>query len=345
MKDLVTLEVNGKEYFGWTEVEIVSSIKHAAKTFTISVTEEKKSFGLGFEITPGDECIIKIDGQLVLTGYIDLYEPSIEAESHTVTLTGRSKTADIVDCSAVHVPGNFFEQSLDQIAAALVEPFGIKVIVGENVEFEPILKFELNQGESPFQAIERLARKERTLVTDDKFGNLLLTNASTVRYDIVIDRYLSARATIDHSSRYSLYKVKGQQHGPDFGDPLEASQVVGESTDAEITRFRPLIIRPESSTTLEEALRRAIFSRNRAIGESVNVTITVNGFHNSKNEKWEENKLIWLQDDVLGIEHEFLLHTVIFIKSNNGSITELGFSLRTAFELPPVIEAIGALNV
>ncbi|MGH1542353.1 MAG: phage baseplate assembly protein [Arenicella sp.] len=342
MKDIVSIEVNGNEYFGWKDVRLQSSLKNAVRYFEIGVSEQWKSYGKGFEIHPGDECLIRIDGELVLTGYIDLYKVNLSPKSHDVTISGRSQTCDIVDCSAIHVPGNFFGLTLDQIALELTAPYDVHVIAGENIEFAPIEKFELNQGETPFQAVERLARKERTLVTDDHLGNLILTNASEQRYDIQIDKYLEAVATKDYSSRYSLYKTKGQQHGPDFGNPLEAAQVFAEVNDAEIKRFRPLIVRSEGNTTPAEAERRAIFQRNRSIGESINVSMSIDGFHNIKGELWEPNKLIWVSDEILGIEHELLLHTVTFEKSESGSISHLEFSLKTAFELPPANERIGA---
>ena len=341
MSNIVSIEVNGSIYEGWQAFSMKRSIKDAASSFSLEVTEEFGAFGEGFVLSAGDECLIAIDDEPVLTGYIDSYSTSIDESDHTVSVSGRSRTADLIDCSAMNEPANFFNQSLLQIAKALVSPFGLEVIAGERVEFPVIEKFELNQGESPYQAIERLARKNQTLVTDDIDGNLVLTNASSDRYSVDLELYKSAEVTRDYSDRFSIYLTKAQQHGADFQDPLLASQVSAQVTDQEITRFRPKIIRAEGSATPAEALRRCTHERNRNIVESINLSIEVQGFTNSAGDLWMPNRLMWIVDEVLGIEHEFLLHTVEYNQSEAGTTCNLEFSLSSGFDLPATTEEIG----
>ena len=45
--------------------------------------------------------LVKIGADLVLTGYVDRYSSSISAGQHTIRVEGRSKSEDLVDCSAL----------------------------------------------------------------------------------------------------------------------------------------------------------------------------------------------------------------------------------------------------
>jgi len=139
MTPKITIRVNGDEYTGWTDFILDDSIKAAAAGFELSTTErwqDNDTFNLGggsWRLRAGDACSVFIDGERVLNGYIDVHMPSYDRNQHNVAISGRSLTADLVDCSAVHIPGNFKKQSPLQIANALASPFGVDVVLGEYV--------------------------------------------------------------------------------------------------------------------------------------------------------------------------------------------------------------------
>nr|WP_249942232.1 hypothetical protein [Escherichia coli] len=45
---------------------------------------------------------LKINGQTVISGWLDQVNQSISATRYQITISGRDKTGDLVDCSAVH---------------------------------------------------------------------------------------------------------------------------------------------------------------------------------------------------------------------------------------------------
>jgi hypothetical protein len=63
----------------------------------------------------------------VITGYVDRVIGTLDARQHSVTVTGRSKCQDLVDCSAEWPGGQIVGSSVLEIARKLAEPYGISV--------------------------------------------------------------------------------------------------------------------------------------------------------------------------------------------------------------------------
>lgn len=88
---------------------------------------------------------MRIGNDLVLTGYIDSWEPAITRARHEVQANGRSKCQDLVDCSA-EWPNNVINRSnaLD-IASRLASWYDIKV--SSDVEdLVEVPQFTINWG-------------------------------------------------------------------------------------------------------------------------------------------------------------------------------------------------------
>src|SRR5574340_693573 len=128
MSDDVTLVVNGTEYGGWKEVEISAGIERQARDFTLSVTDRwPGATDIPRRIKQGDVCEVYIGADKLLTGHVDATPIRYDGKSISVGVKGRSKTADLVDCSAVHKTGQWHNAKIERIAADLAAPFGIEV--------------------------------------------------------------------------------------------------------------------------------------------------------------------------------------------------------------------------
>ena len=279
-----------------------------------------------------------MDDEQIINGYIDVHSASIDHSSHTVTVSGRSRTGDLVDCSAVHTPGNFKDQTLLNIANALTAPYSVPCVLGDSVGALPVIsKFELNNGESVFEAIERAARKQQVMVTDNADGQLVLDQAGTSAYSFPLSGWESASFTADYSRRHSVYIAKAQQHGHNFADPLEAARVPGTVTDPAITRYRPLIVRPEGTTNRQDAAKRIQWQANRDIGESLRLIATMTGFTDQNGDLWQKNRLISVYNEVLNIDHQLLIESVRFSQNEqSGTTTELSLVHPGAYAPEPV---------
>ncbi len=155
----------------------------------------------------------------LLSGYIDNYLPEVEANRHAVRITGRSKTEYIVDCTPDIRGGQFAGYKLDAIARAIASLFKIDVVVQTDVG-EPFPDATIEQHETGFAFLERLARLRSVLMSDDEQGRLVLTRAGNDRaHDALLQgpggNVQWASAVISGGRRFSHYKVKAQQtvHG------------------------------------------------------------------------------------------------------------------------------------
>ncbi|HVL74709.1 MAG TPA: hypothetical protein VM406_01730 [Noviherbaspirillum sp.] len=148
----VRLLVNGKEYGGWKDIEITAGIERQVRDFTLAVTDRwPGQQDLPRRIRPGDVCELFIGKDKLLTGYVDATPIRYDGKSVSVGVKGRSKTADLVDCSAVHSPGRWSGARVDRIAADLARPYGIEVQA--QVPVGAPMTHAIDQGESVFESI------------------------------------------------------------------------------------------------------------------------------------------------------------------------------------------------
>jgi prophage tail gpP-like protein len=131
--------------------------------------------------------VVKIGSDVVLTGYVDRYQPLFGARGHEVRVTGRSKCEDLVDCAITTntLTGmSMTTSSLLSLAQTLVTPYGITVssLTGNNVPVSVAdapsvpLTFPAILTETPWEIIERIARYVGVLAYDGTDGNLILAN-------------------------------------------------------------------------------------------------------------------------------------------------------------------------
>ena len=145
----VILTVDGKLWEGWTEMSVSRSLKAIAGEFDLSVTT-RWSAAAPRVIREGQPCTVRLGADTVLTGYIDDFIPSYDAENVEIRVMGRDKTGDLVDCSVVHSSGKWKGVRLEQVAADVCRPFGITVIT-ETPTGEAFASVVLEQGETGFE--------------------------------------------------------------------------------------------------------------------------------------------------------------------------------------------------
>lgn len=344
MQGIVKLLVGNRLYAGWKTIKVNDSLRSSCASFQLGVTErwqtedERDLIWQRWKIRAGDACQVYIDDDVVITGYVDVHNTSISDSSHDVNLSGRSLAGDLVDCAVAHSPGNFVNQSVLSIARAIADPFSVSVEVGESVNSSIIVdKFEINNSETAFQAIDRLARKYQLLVTSSPLGKLILERANPISSGDVLRGWKKAELTVDHSQRFSHYIGKSQQHGYDVNDPLLASQVNAEIRDKAIARYRPKIVRAEGSSNLPDLQKRIKWQSNRDLAKSIKLQCTMEGYRNERGQLWAKNQRYWVKDDVLGVDNEMLIESVVFSKANqSGSVSELSLVHPSVFEPEPV---------
>lgn len=337
----ISLIVNGKRYEGWTEATVKRSIKTISGEFQLSVTDNWGGEDVFF-VGLGDEAQIKIDEEVLVTGYIETLENSVEASSHTVSVSGRDKTGDLVDCSAVYGSQQIKNADLVQIAKYLVEPFGLKVISETDVG-APFPSFVLKTGETVFEAIERAARLRAVLMSSDGLGNLVFAKLAEKKAEgslIEGQNIKRAALSIDTKQRFSKYDVKAQTKGSDQVHGKNASQIKAKATDELVKRYRPLIVIAEQQATTAEAQKRAEWEAAYRAANGSKVSVTVQGFDQNKEGRlWKINEMVFFESKTLNLSQEFLIGDIEYkISSNGGRETIMTLQKPDAFVPKPKIE-------
>lgn len=324
-EEIVTVNCGGLSFRGWRSVSISASIKDAARAFRLDVAAELGAAETFRVFKAGAEVEILFNGDVVLKGYVDRYQPRISEKDAMITISGRSKSADLIDSATEKPKGRFDEKDLKDIATELAAKHDVEVTVTAGVELEPVPFYQLTPGETPFRAIERLARSQGLAVMGTATGGIELAAGGSKRHagGIVQGQNLKV-GEADHnwSNRHSKYIVKGQRASGSNAENLEIEAV---TKDDAVNRYRPTVIVVEEDTDRKRAKKRAESRRNRAAGEALRASVTLQGFRDDDGAVWEPNRLIWMESDFLQIQQDMLVETLTFSQDErSGSLTKIG---------------------
>ncbi|MCZ6928674.1 phage tail protein [Serratia marcescens] len=341
MTEELTLNVDGKIWGGWTEMTINRSLDNIAGEFDLTITA-RWSAAAPRSIKPGQACSVSIGNDRVMTGYIDDFIPSYDAENVALRVLGRDKTGDLVDSSVVDKSGQWRGQKLEQLAATICKPYGIEVI-NETDTGEAFGGITLEQGETGFELLNRLAKQRGVLITSDAWGRLVITRASTQRASVALvlgENILAARGRFSWRERASQYIVKGSAAaGGSTWDDQPVKVVGGRQvvvTDAEITRYRPKILVNEDNLTVGGASARGEWSKAAALGDANTTEITVAGWRENveSGALWQTNRLVPVKDAIQQLDVTWLIKTVSFMEGDNGRVTVLSLVPPESMDMP-----------
>lgn len=330
------LVVGGRRHAGWKSVRVQRSLEQLASSFDLGFTDRWSRQHEPVAILAGADCTIEIDGERILTGYVDDVEVTSSATERGMTASGRAKTADLVDASAVHRPGQWSGMSLLGIASELCAPFGIGVRSEVELSDPVVRRFVLQHGEGAYEALERLARLKGVLVVSSPHGELVFTRSGRRSSRSRIERGVNIlRGQIKTSTRdlHSEYIVKAQSQGSDdsYGDAAAGPK--GTATDAEVGRYRPLIIMSDEQGSPAELKARAQWERNVRRGRSARLTYSVPGWTNAADEAWDVNTRVEVIDPWFGVAEELLIVSATFARGSEGTTTELELLRPAAFDV------------
>lgn len=348
-EESVLLRVFGRDFDGWKSLEIVSSLENAARAFHFVASERWPGESNPIRLKPGSPCEVLAGGDLLITGYIDSVQIAASAGAHEIAVAGRSKTADLVDCSAEFETGRWRNKKIEQIANDLAKPYDVTIKAQVDTG-DKIKRHAIQRGETVYSSIERLARLRALLVTDNADGDLVLTRAGNFATDagggvvfsetgtgtastalVVGENVISSQVSFDMSGRFSEYRVKGIRAGDDldFGEVLQTS---AESEDSDVERTRVLIVEPEARSDKKRCKVRADWEAATRFGRSLSLTYIVQGWRQEDGRLWEVNNMVSVVDALAGIEADLLIVEVVFSISQNGTLTTLTLSPVEGFE-------------
>ena len=343
------LKIGGKEYGGWTRQEVQRGIEQIAGGFVLQLTRQYSVYSgadNSVAVREGLPCEVYLGTDLVVSGYIDEYETDDTATSSSIRISGRDKTADLVDCSAIYKTGQWRGVRLEQIVADIAKPFGIKVVVDQGVDTGEVFKrFALEEGEKAFDAIDRACRLRAVLVTSTPDGNLLITTASTEHSGVsLVEGVNMTKFNSKHSwkERHSEIILKGQVPGDDHENGAAAAHLKASAKDAEIDRYRPLVVMAEHGTSTKSLADRAAWEVLVRMGRGKRGGCTVVGWRTGKDGQegplWQPNTLVQVISPRMELDMELLIVECHFQLTEQGRMTDQTFARPEAFRL---VEGVG----
>lgn len=338
MPEDIELLVDGKVFAGWLSAGVSRAMDAAAGTYSLSVTDRWSDNDEPWELSPGDACEVRVGGEVLITGYIDIVRPGFGPDDRRMEVQGRDKSGDMVDCSAIHKPDHWKSIGLLQLAQTLAKPFGITVKADTDLG-APLTQVKLQQGETALEAINRHAKMRKVLVMPDGKGGLLLTRTGTRKatVQLVEGRNIAeADGNLDWSERYSEYVVKGQAAYSAKTDGKAEAHAAATAKDPGVTRYRPLLVVNDGETNAATAKDRATWEANTRIGKSAGATITVVGWRETEGGPlWQPNTLVLVESKTLQISGEMLIRQVTYTRDEQGTRAKLELVSPQTYEAQP----------
>jgi len=339
MDNDVTLLVNGTAIAGWTTIRVTRGVERIPADFDIGLTE-RYPHTADVLVMEGDPCVLAIGGDTVITGYVDRVSEQIDAHTHALSVAGRGKCEDLVDCSAVFDSFQFQNVSTAEIAAMLCEPFGISVRPASQGIIHP--QVCLNVGETPYSVIERLCKVAQLLCYENEYGDLVIGPVSTdeaaggFALGVNVERAGYVR---DISQRFSVYRVYPVGTGimNDLGlQPLAEYTV----NDATMPRYRPKAFIAETGDAGDVvSSAHALWECNRRIGRGNLVTVTASTWRDSAGALYRPNTLAALSLPQLKLidGQKFTIGEITYRRDMNGTGCDVTLMPPQAFQPEPIL--------
>lgn len=338
----IALRIGDTDWLGWLHANVMMTMDAVSGSFTVGLTDRWPGSGSSRPISPFMPCRLLLDDEPLITGYIDRVSPNGSHDDHTVTITGRDKTSDLVDCAAV--TGEWRGLKLDAIIAELAKPVGISVKAEVDVGV-PFERFRTQEGEQAWPAIDRACKARAVVAMADGNGNVLLTRAkmsSGSPAPLILGgkdgNVLSFSGDFSGEERFSVYTIKAQQGGL-AGTPEDRAHVIAEARDDGVPRYRPMTIIARDRMDAAAARRQAQWECNVRRGQALRATYTLAGWRTAAGKIWRPNTIVRVRDDWqwMAIDRDLIVVSVRLEVSGDGMLTTLDLTDPSAYlpEPPP----------
>jgi prophage tail gpP-like protein len=342
----VVVVAGGQQLSGWTDVRITRGIERLPSDFNVGMSDVTPGTVNAVVAKQGDPTQILIGDDLVLNGYIDKMIPGFSKASHWIRLTGRSKCADLVDCAAEWPGGQISGANALVIAKKLASVYGIEgegIPVYSDVDDLPVIpRFNLLNGESAFEIIERISRYSAVLAYDTPEGSLFLSRVgSNLTYASggLIEGVNVESAWVENSADgiYSNYDALLQSMDV-LGDVGDTGNLIYSTTDPNCQRHRRLILIAEAAGGgVDLVKQRTLWEASRRHGRSQVVRVVCDSWRDSAGVLWTPNTYVPVELPTLKFPGDMLLLSeVTFSLTEEGHHAELTLMAPSAFTPQPV---------
>jgi prophage tail gpP-like protein len=296
----VELLVDGQRYGGWQTVEISRSIEALAGSFALSLTEQHANKPAPWPISDKAECSALVGGVPVITGFLDQTTIDLDSNARSVSVNGRDRAGDLVDCSVQLSKWSFVNVDVLGLARKICAPYGVKVSLQAGLAAKsvtiPKKKYSIDPGDTAADALGNLLKLAGLLAVSDGLGGIILTRAGSTRIALALVEGVnvkSATGKFTVSGRYRNYEVMGSHKGRDDLSGPQAAGVKGVATDSRARAGRTLIVRPDHNLTAAIAKDAAEWEAASRAARGEQLTVRAPGWGETPNDPvWPINALV-----------------------------------------------------
>jgi prophage tail gpP-like protein len=287
----IVLTVNDRQLQGWTEERVTLGIERCPNDFDLTLTAVDP-LDLGPDVAkPGDSFTLSIGDDLAATGYVNRLITRKTRDDHQITVIGRGKCQDLVDCSAEWAGGQIVNATAFQIAEKLASAYGIAVKT--TAPAGPVVpQFNLTLGTTAWQIIETVCRWANVLAYEQADGSLLLASAGGEAHASGFSAGVnlldwSVEDADDHCfSEYDAFRLAMDL----LADLGTGGNLIGSATDPNVLRHRKQFIVAEAGAAGQDiAKKRALWEAQRNRGRASMVSVTADSWRDRAGKLWTPN--------------------------------------------------------
>jgi prophage tail gpP-like protein len=262
---------------------------------------------------------VYIGGDLLINGLLYNVSPRLDSSGSTVDLAGWSYSVDAVD-SVLKPPYERRNETLKEAADILVRPLGIRAVFDVDPG-EPFARMTAEPTETIFSHLAKYASQRAQLISSTPSGDLLFLQANTDQQPLgTIEETrplpLSWAAKYDGRKLFNVYRAIGQSPG------YNAKAVT--AIDDRVPRSRFLTF-TANDTVVGDIQTAAEWRRSKQLAAALTIPFPVADWYSPAGELWQENKLITVVSDIIGIPkgYTFLIKSVEFEFAESGQTATL----------------------
>ncbi len=316
-KDDLTIVLKDRE-IKVTDAKIFRPMNTPADGFSFNIPwepgldAEMDIFLRPYSYTPAK---VSIGNKRIVTGHIYIVTPQLKLDGNFKSAICFSSAVDIVD-SHSKPPYEESNVTLLQRASTFMEPRGLKVIVDEGVDVGgPFDRVTINENETIFSHLNKLAKQRSLLLSSTVYGNLLITKANIKSKPVGTLQEQEPGpdgwgATFDGRKRFSSYRAYGKSPLP--GD----KSAVANDKNVPFSRFRNIVANESAKGGVDGVAK---WARSRAVAEALSIPFPVDGWYAPNGELWTENTLVTIVSPTLSAPNgfTFLIEKVTYEEKEN----------------------------
>ncbi len=278
---------------------------------------------------------VYVGGQLVITG--QLYTPTnkASAKEYSQTIKGASYTKDVVD-SSVQPPYEYRNITIDKLAAKLIEPLGIDLVVDDQIDVGgPFDRVTAEPSDKIFDFLAKLAKQRSLLISSTPRGELLLTAAKvTPTVGTISDEFppgVELEATFDGAKRFHAYTVLSKRRGR---RPKRAT-----ATDEVVPRSRLTTIQADE-TEAGDIQKAADWQRSKALADALTIPFPVSDWYAPNGELFRENTIVTVKSPIIyaPFGFDFMIRSVEYQYDKSGRAATLNIVPPEVYTGEPLVE-------